>query len=155
MHAGGTLSNNTYKWYNNGSLVATIAGDSAYIPTASGDYYVNVTNSIATELILFSDTVSFTAGKVSDAVASSLPNNNFSVYPNPAKTFTKISFNASGSIILRLSDANGNILQTKNIIANKNLNTITIDISKYAAGSYFISLTDDKKQRQTLQLNKQ
>lgn len=80
--------------------------------------------------------------------------NNFSLYPNPAKTYTTVSFNASGNVVLRLSDANGNILQTKNINAIKGVNNVTIYVSNYAAGLYFITLIDVKKQVQTLQFNK-
>ena len=61
VSAGGTLSNNTYSWYNKGTLVATISGDSTYaIPsfTATDSFYVTVSNSIATQLILVSDTLS-------------------------------------------------------------------------------------------------
>ena len=52
VSAGGTLANNTFKWYNNKVLVATIVGDSTYAITSSGRYYVKVTNSIAKGLIL-------------------------------------------------------------------------------------------------------
>ena len=135
--------------------MATITGDSTYTPTANGNYYVHVTNSIATELTLFSDTISFSAGKSSDAIASSISKTNFSVYPNPAKTYTTVFFNTSGNVVLKLSDANGNLLQTKDVTASKGLNRITIDVSQYTAGLYFITLIDDKKQVQTLSLNKQ
>ena len=53
----GTLSNNTYKWYNGNTLVAMITGDSTYVPTTGGYYSVAVSNSIAKELTLYSDTV--------------------------------------------------------------------------------------------------
>jgi hypothetical protein len=60
VSAGGTLSNNTYNWYNGGTLVATNTGDSTYTVTEVGNYSVAVTNSIATELTLYSDTVAVT-----------------------------------------------------------------------------------------------
>ncbi len=61
VSAGGTLSNNTYNWYSvNGMLDTTITGDSTFIPSADGRYYVDVTNSIATRLTLHSDTIEFT-----------------------------------------------------------------------------------------------
>lgn len=53
--AGGTVANNTYKWYKEGSgLVATIAGDSTFQPDSLGSYHAEITNSIATELTLTS-----------------------------------------------------------------------------------------------------
>ena len=57
VSAGGTISNNTYKWYKDGSLIKTIKGDSVFTITEPGKYYVAVTNSIATKLTLYSDTV--------------------------------------------------------------------------------------------------
>ncbi len=57
VSAGGTLSNNTYYWYNSGLLVATNIGDSVFPVTETGNYSVAVTNTIATQLTLYSDTV--------------------------------------------------------------------------------------------------
>ena len=58
VSAGGTLLNNTYKWYKAGTgLVATITGDSSYKPTLPGNYYASVTNSVATQLTLSSNPV--------------------------------------------------------------------------------------------------
>lgn len=60
VSAGGTLSNNTYKWYKDGpNLVATVNGDSAYQPNYLGNYYVEVTNSVVPDLTLYSDTINF------------------------------------------------------------------------------------------------
>jgi hypothetical protein len=61
VDAGGTLSNNTYAWYKDNVLVATNVGNSNYTATAIGNYSVTVTNSIATGLTLFSDTLAITA----------------------------------------------------------------------------------------------
>lgn len=57
VYAGGTLSNNTYKWYNGSMLVATISADSTYTIPGAGSYWVAVTNKIATQLTLYSDTL--------------------------------------------------------------------------------------------------
>lgn len=57
---GGTLANNTFSWYNlRKELIATIAGDSTYIPADRDTYYVTVTNSVVTDLILKSDTLNY------------------------------------------------------------------------------------------------
>ncbi|MEO7045238.1 MAG: T9SS type A sorting domain-containing protein, partial [Ferruginibacter sp.] len=55
VSAGGTLSNDTFKWYKDSVLVATITGDSTYTPEETGRYYVAVTNSVATDLTLYAD----------------------------------------------------------------------------------------------------
>ncbi len=64
VSAGGTLSNNTYNWYKEGTLVAAIVGDSTYTPSGGGKYSVAVTNSIVTnptfvgtDLVLYSDSI--------------------------------------------------------------------------------------------------
>jgi len=45
--AGGTLSNNTCKWFMVGQTGnTTINGDSVFHPSQNGQYYVNVTNAI-------------------------------------------------------------------------------------------------------------
>ncbi|HYJ62937.1 MAG TPA: T9SS type A sorting domain-containing protein, partial [Parafilimonas sp.] len=159
VYAGGTLSNNNSKWFNNGVLAATLNGDSTFTPTASGNYSVEVTNSIATELTLKSDTVSFNAfasdQKNNISLLQAGNKNNVSVYPNPAKNIVTVSFAAAGNYSLKLSDANGNVLQTKTGVAVNNKNIVQLNVGNYAVGSYFITVTNAKKEAQTLRFNKQ
>ena len=61
VSVGGTPSNDTFKWYKDSVLVATKVGDSTYTATANGNYWVVATNSVATELILYSDTITITS----------------------------------------------------------------------------------------------
>jgi len=63
VEAGGTLANNTYKWFKNGVLVATNIGNPYFNADELGTFRVEVTNSIATQLKLVSD----------DYTVSSLP----------------------------------------------------------------------------------
>lgn len=62
VNAGGTLANNTYRWYRKNSasfgdvqLMATNVGNANYTPAVSGTYYVQVNNSIAQSLTLYSE----------------------------------------------------------------------------------------------------
>ncbi|GLU54910.1 hypothetical protein Dfri01_43710 [Dyadobacter frigoris] len=55
VKAGGTVTNNTYKWYKNNQLVATNIGNESYTVTGAGTYKVIVTNSIAANLTLTSE----------------------------------------------------------------------------------------------------
>jgi hypothetical protein len=55
VSVGGSLNDNTFKWYKYNQLVATINGDSTYTPTEIGTYSVAVTNSVATDLTLYAD----------------------------------------------------------------------------------------------------
>jgi Leucine-rich repeat (LRR) protein len=53
--AGGTLANNTYKWFKDGALVQTNTGNNNFNMTSTGAYRVEITNSIAAQLTLVSD----------------------------------------------------------------------------------------------------
>lgn len=55
VNAGGTLANNTYKWYRDNSLFRIVTGDSTLLTSATGNYYVEVTNSIVSGLTLTSN----------------------------------------------------------------------------------------------------
>ena len=70
VSVGGTPSNNTFKWYQNGKLLATKIGDSTFTPISSGNYYVVATNAIATKLTLYSDTLNiFIGSAMQDSLA--------------------------------------------------------------------------------------
>jgi hypothetical protein len=52
--AYGTLGIDTFRWYMNGVLTATIPANAAFTPTDTGTYYVAVTNALANKLTLYS-----------------------------------------------------------------------------------------------------
>jgi Leucine-rich repeat (LRR) protein len=155
VYAGGTLSNNTYEWSKDGVVLKTIKNDSTFHPSVSGNYSVKVINSIATKLTLYSDTVYYALPNISSEISAlKSANESFSIYPNPVKSIATISFNATGNCTIQLADVSGNILQTKTIIGKGN-NRVQLDVSKYAGGMYFVSIMNDGKLLQTLQLNKE
>jgi hypothetical protein len=137
VSAGGTLSNNTYKWFKNDVLIATIEGDSVFHPTESGRYRVKVLNSVATQLKLYSHTIDYTAPN--NAVIASAENalqendkpNVFRVYPNPAKDMLFVQ--TSGSASFSLLNQSGKILATTNING-----TGSINVSGISAGLYYL-----------------
>lgn len=59
VRAGGTLANNTYKWYKNNVLFATNVGDSSLIVTEEAMYRVEITNSVVAGLNLVSNNYSY------------------------------------------------------------------------------------------------
>ena len=60
VSAGGTLSNNTYKWFHVGVTDSvTITGDSVFYPSEKGKYFAAITNSIAIQLTLYTDTIDY------------------------------------------------------------------------------------------------
>lgn len=52
---GGKPANTSIYWYRNGSLYGPAVGDSGFQPVATGRYWAKATNSIATQLTLYSD----------------------------------------------------------------------------------------------------
>ena len=143
VSAGGTLSNNTYTWYsitkNKYTRVAIRNGDSVFHPSETGIYVARIVNSVATQLVLYSDTVQYKTSaldnnivaantSVSDATGKT---NDFVVYPNPAKDVLHVETNAGA--IFSLTDQSGKILLNQNI-NNKG----SLDISRLSAGLYYL-----------------
>jgi len=143
VSAGGRLSHNTYKWFRvtkaGNTLVVSITGDSVFHPSQNGTYIVNVTNSVATKLILKSNTITYTASGTLNAplIASSedalqqQDKTNFLVYPNPAKNILHVQTNRKA--ILSLTDQAGKILLTKTIEGNG-----VINVAHLPSGLYYL-----------------
>ena len=77
------------------------------------------------------------------------------VNPNPVQDKAKLIFNISeaGKCSVQLFDLTGKILTAKEVNGNKGVNQITLDVSRFAAGNYFISLSNSKE-RKTVMLIK-
>src|SRR6266496_29219 len=141
VSTGGTLSNNTYKWFKyEGTtpiLVATIKGDSVFHPSENGRYRAKVLNSVATQLQLYSKLFDYTAPN--NAVIASAENtlqqrrrtNLFLVYPNPARDIIYVQTNGDASF--SLLNQSGKILVTANINGNGEIN-----VTNLAAGLYYL-----------------
>jgi len=141
VSAGGTLSNNTYKWFRcdgtTSTLVATIKGDSVFHPSESGKYRVVVLNSIATQLKLFTKLYDYTAPN--NTLVASTKNelqqfdkaNMFRVYPNPAKDILHVETN--GAAMFSLIDQSGKIFAVTSINGKG-----IINVSGIPAGLYYL-----------------
>lgn len=70
--AGGALANNTYKLYKDGILNDTKTADSSFAVTLPGQYYITVTNSIATQLTLFTDTIAVSGLRLADSTSATV-----------------------------------------------------------------------------------
>jgi hypothetical protein len=77
-------------------------------------------------------------------------------YPNPAINTCTISFTGKrgDKYVIELTDLSGKILQHKPGIALQGENRVTLGLSKYAKGVYFINLID-RNGKQSLKLNKE
>ena len=136
LHAGGTLSNNSYTWYKiEDKSSMAIKGDSSFQPATGGHYYAQVRNAVATRLILYTDTFEYAmpsqTDKTTTAIARSQGSQTFSVYPNPARNIVHIK--TDGSAVITITDADGKRLFSKTISGND-----VIDVSRLTQGIYYI-----------------
>jgi hypothetical protein len=145
VYAGGTLSNNTYTWFKVGTTKGkVIVGDSAFHPTVSGSYYVNVTNALAPKLTITSDTMEYAASLSSEVISNAdsrekSDNVLISVYPNPARDFINIYSESTKVLSLKMVDANGATIAERSL-GNDADHDVRINIANYPAGIYFIQL---------------
>lgn len=147
VYAGGTLSNDTYTWFYLGKKIkkntaekedsTIVKGDSVFYPEKKGLYFVKVTNSIATQLTLFSDTI-YCDPHLTSLIAltinvsqQSRKTNEFFVYPNPSKNVLYIKTKSNSTV--SLLNASAQILQ-RSIINGKG----SINISDLAVGLYYL-----------------
>jgi hypothetical protein len=95
VEAGGTIANNTYRWYKRlpifgapSVLEATIVGDNQFRPSDPGIYSVAVTNSVATKLRLVSKDYTITSMPVTLAefLAKSSPEGNLLTWKTTSET---------------------------------------------------------------------
>ena len=110
VNAGGTVANNTYRWFRNNTLIDIKIGTNTYTMTESGRYWVQVTNNLAPALTLESlkhtynnplpvTLVNFTAKKSGEtnllrwSTTSEVNNSGFEIERSiDAKNFEKIGF---------------------------------------------------------------
>ena len=139
VSAGGTLSNNTYKWFKVGTAGATIIpGDSVFVPASSGIYYVRVSNAVATKLTLSSDTFAY----VKPEAKSMSAQNYTSIYPNPVKDILKITgLNTNVNMNITIADVGG--IVRMNTTTGKQ-STFNINVSKLQRGNYVLIITGDR-----------
>lgn len=146
VNAGGTLRNNTYTWFRAGSNeTKVIKGDSVFKPTQNGKYYAQIVNSIATKLILHTDTINYIMPSVIQSAAIDLNAfsddvSRFIVYPNPAKDIIHIK--TINNAVITVTDAQGKIVIVQTV--NKNA---TLNVGHLANGVYYLknSLSGDRQ----------
>jgi len=122
VSVGGTPANNTYRWYDAaGTLQAIIIADSTFTPALPGNYYVTVSNSIATELILHSDT---TAGSVTiKKLNAQICPGQFYILPSGKQVNTTGTFNDTVKTVSGCGDSLIiilNLVVTVQTVINKN-----------------------------------
>ncbi len=151
VSAGGTLSNNTYTWFRVETPGShTLVGDSSFQPTENGRYFAQVTNAIATELTLYTDTITYTAPcgeqeKIAMAVSAvwQQGNKQFSVFPNPARDILHIRLNGTARMVF-ISET-GKTLLSATFTGNNDLN-----VSRFASGTYYLHNTSTGEKQKVL-----
>ena len=93
---GGTPQYNTYYWYRNNTLDATIKEDSTFTPAHAGNYRVEVTNAVVTGLRLISETLSYNPNPVVNI-------KDVTVYESDGKAKVMVYIEKPANVPLRLS----------------------------------------------------
>ncbi|HVX27818.1 MAG TPA: sulfatase-like hydrolase/transferase [Parafilimonas sp.] len=78
-----------------------------------------------------------------------------SVFPNPANSNATIIFKADGKYQITMMNIVGKILLHKTGVSSSEINNVPIDIGNYAKGVYLIMVTDEKNNRQLIELDKE
>ncbi|MBV9962262.1 MAG: leucine-rich repeat domain-containing protein [Parafilimonas sp.] len=135
VSAGGTLSNNTYKWFKVGETTAvTITGDSTFHPAGSGSYYAQITNAVATALTLHTDTIAYAAPVLKQNMIAKL-----SLFPNPAADIITVKgLNANMVSTISITDISGNTRMT----IQSHVRNCTINITTLPRGNYKMLISD-------------
>ncbi|MBL0339539.1 MAG: T9SS type A sorting domain-containing protein [Bacteroidetes bacterium] len=72
---------------------------------------------------------------------------NVKLVPNPADLFTKIKFNTNSddsNVEIKVSTQAGRIIYSQSVITRLGLNEIPLDVSTFAPGIYFVSVTNER-----------
>lgn len=147
VQAGGDLKNNTYEWYLNEQLVASVVGDNSYLPTTEGIYRCEVTNKVAQKLRLVSHNKTVAATTLNNyALVESVK-----VYPNFTNAMVNIDYTVAneGNVKITLLDLAGQPLLTQQY-GNETIgtHTQTLDLSQLPT-AYYLVVVDNGQAKYT------
>lgn len=125
------------QWFEQSTGIIVSATGASYTPTATGNYYSIVTD--ANGCNATSNVLNFI---YTDVIENSL-NYPIRVYPNPSIGMVNISFQNSVNGLLKIEDYTGKVVYNEKI-NQKNGSAITIDMSDFSNGIYFINLDNQK-----------
>ena len=138
VKAGGTLTNNLYKWFYNGVLIKTAEGDSTVTLTTPGIYNAVVTNSIVIDLTLYSDTLEVTNVLFTKRQAGEVKLlKSIRISPNPVTSILHIEgLDATANTKLFVINSHGKVISE----TITHTNVLDLDVSKLATGVYFLKV---------------
>lgn len=136
----GVVQGSTYQWVDCNNNYAAIPGATyqQFIPAVNGSYAAIVTNSNCRD-------TSSCMTVLNTGITLYAPDSEFSIHPNPAQDFIKVSLPAQS--IVRITDVTGRVLSTETIPQDGMLS-----VQHLAIGTYFVT---EVKTGRTLKLMKQ
>ncbi|MFM6925875.1 MAG: LamG-like jellyroll fold domain-containing protein [Ferruginibacter sp.] len=67
------------------------------------------------------------------------------VFPNPVKDVLQVQTNGmAGQSALQITDANGRLLYTRDIVLEQGSNSMPLNISRFGSGTYYVRLSNDR-----------
>ncbi len=104
----------------------------------------NQTNSAGTKTIAAS--LNKPAGTNESIFAANSSSSITNLYPNPANTSFSFTFNGTKNekISAQLKDRSGNIMLIKSLYINKGTNIVSMNVSKFTSGIYYLSVTGEQ-----------
>ncbi len=131
------------QWYNDEGVIAGATGQT-YTPPVSGNYYSIVTNNFGCESPM-SNVLFFQPTFINELVKQG----SLRVYPNPADNTVFVDYLVEKSDFVQVSIINtfGQSLYEKQItdFSRTGINTMSIDLSLFNGGVYYIRLQDAEK----------
>jgi len=131
---------------NNDTLESSISGSSSYsylwnngstssniIISSIGTYWLIVTDTNNCN----SDTVYITVSTLNSLFDANFIDN-LNIYPNPSSSELHIEFNSRKKVSIKILSIKGDLIYEKEVTPSNNTNKITLDLSPYAKGAYFI-----------------
>lgn len=145
-----------------GQFLATSAAvTNAFIPSLSQDWITvtvaltgfaspnvlvkfRATNDMGNNM--FIDNVNLSQSSTLGVLKNNLNNSDVTIFPNPAinETVLRIRSETSGSSNIKMFNAIGEIIYTKQVVLNSGANTIKIDTKELASGIYFVIVENGK-----------
>jgi len=133
---------NTYQWYNaDGLTIITGATAQKFVPTASGNYFVEIANQFA--CTAKSDSYKFFRSAISDLNAIS----NTVVVPNPSKGSFELRYSVSEKtdVMVKIFNLQGQLVYTQNYAGVSGKLSAKIDLSREAKGVYNLQIITNGK----------
>jgi len=130
-----------------------------YMPTEAGKYRVIAVCSdglrdTSAEVSIGVEEIA--KATVSEVITATTLQKAFTVYPNPAQSFTTLKFSISKQqkLFIQVTDMSGRSVLRKEYTANAGENLVNLDVSRLAKGSFIVSVVNEGKIIQSSTLHK-